>query len=113
MDKGICLYDLQPNGCLNGVYTNNSVDGEIFNEIARKHTDVGDDELCGYYNCFYFDKDGKQNSRHNAELHIVIKNGTTGTYQFVWTKNKSAVFEGIGYKMNDRQVAVHYWDKEE
>jgi len=63
--NGIVLYDIELNGCLNGVYTNMEAPaGVIYNEIARKRVDpkkteneVGGVELEieGIYDCQYFD----------------------------------------------------------
>ena len=112
MVDGIILYTIESGGCLNGVFTNKKLDGEIYNEIARKHTETGDNDLSGEYNCFYFDTGEEQNLRCNAELSIGIKNGTKGTYSLLWEIDGKPVFEGLGYHMNEKQLVVHYWDKE-
>lgn len=33
--KGIVVYSIESNGCLNGVYSNTGLTGEVYNEIAR------------------------------------------------------------------------------
>jgi len=58
--KGIILYNIELDGCLSGVYSNEDAYGEIFNEIARKNTYTSDDEICGIYNCLYFDSGNSQ-----------------------------------------------------
>lgn len=110
MESGIALYSIELNGCLNGVYTNDGLDGEIFNEIARMKNQkkMMSNEICGEYECFYFDGiDG----RAGWSLIIEYKNpqGKTNEYIFTW-KNKigNTTFIGSGYKMNERQIAVHY-----
>ena len=108
METGIVLYNIELDGCLNGVYTNDHVDGDIFNEIARRHTNIGEDDLSGIYDCFYFDIN---NSRIDAELTIGIKSNKNRTYAFSWEVKGKIIFEGIGYRMNEKQVAVHYWQK--
>ncbi len=56
MKSGIVLYNIELDGCLNGVYTNDACDGEIFNEIAMMRTKKPDsDDLCGVYLCTYFE----------------------------------------------------------
>ena len=107
MVKGVALYNIELDGCLNGVFTNDNIDGQIFNEIAKISTSIGADGLSGIYHCFYFDSG---NSRNDAELTIGIANGTTKKYDFSWVVNNKIVFKGVGYKMNEKQVVVHYWD---
>lgn len=52
--QGVILYDIELNGCHNGVYTNNSLIGEIFTETARikEGTNFGADGISGEYDCF-------------------------------------------------------------
>lgn len=58
-EEGIVLYDIELNGCLNGVYTNEHhlVDGAIYNEVCRKKKKENkiDWPIVGVYHCFYFD----------------------------------------------------------
>ncbi len=111
MEEGIVLYDIELDGCLNGVYTNEhpTVDGNIYNEINRRQDKVKGDnwDINGVYECFYFDLN---NQRINATLTISYAQGRTNTYNFVWREIGQTVdsFTGIGYKMNPRQIAVHY-----
>ena len=107
--KGIVLYNIELNGCLNGVYTNNMADGIIFNEIAKLRKKFSEDEFEGDYDCFYFDKDP---IRNDAELIIRKVEGKHRTYSFRLNVDGKARFNGIGYKMNEKQLAVHYWDGE-
>jgi hypothetical protein len=44
--EGIVLYNIELNGCLNGVHTNN--------EIA-KSKEKKENGITGLYDCFYFD----------------------------------------------------------
>lgn len=105
--EGIVLYNIELNGCLNGVYTNENVKkgGEIFNEIARIKEYKGDDPYTGLYDCFYFDYN---NERVNALLEITK---LSGAYYFKWSSLKGIqLFKGIGFKMNEKQIVVHYTD---
>jgi hypothetical protein len=108
--KGIILYDIEPDGCLNGVYTNNAADGVIFNEIARRnsYTAEENDGIRGVYDCFYFNQDPRRN---NVRLTIGLAQDTsTGrAFSFEW-EGQRIRFSGIGYRMNERQLVVHYWD---
>jgi hypothetical protein len=106
MKSGIALYSLEDDGCLNGVFTNDELDGEINNEIAKLHTELGeDDDLCGIYHCFFFDR---PELRNNCELTIDLVPGKEQTYSFTWESEGSVIFSGIGYRMNEKQVVVHY-----
>ena len=107
--EGIILYNIELNGCLNGVYTNEDkkVLGEIFNEISRikMTSQIGADGISGRYDCFYFDLN---NFRVDAEFEITLKKGNI--YEFCWWDlHGSKLFQGIGYKMNEKQIGVHYW----
>jgi hypothetical protein len=106
--KGIVLYEIEMNGCLNGVYTNERAGpngGEIFNEIARLPQAPNDwpCDLSGTYDCFYFDL---ANERGNGTLQIT---STGNIHRLMW-RNMHGVplFEGDGYCMNARQLAVRY-----
>lgn len=80
--EGIALYNIELNGCLNGVYANehNRTNGIIYNEVNRIKTTkaVGKDGVSGIYDCFYFDLN---NFRVEAELEIVF---TNNIYYFTW-----------------------------
>lgn len=107
--EGIILYNIELNGCLNGVYTNEdkTVVGEVYNEISRLKmtSQLGLDGVSGRYDCFYFDLN---NFRVEAELEITLISGNM--YEFYWWNlHGKKIFQGIGYKMNERQVAAHYW----
>jgi len=55
--RGIAVYEILPNGCLNGVYSNDdpATEDEIFNEIARKHPNEVGQGIEGKYTCGYID----------------------------------------------------------
>lgn len=113
METGIALYTIELNHCLNGVYTNDGLKGEICNEIAKRRGKVApghiDDaeEINGVYDCIYF---GNKNSREGWELLIGSDSEKkVRQYEFCWRNKKGKVeFKGIGYKMNEKQIAVHY-----
>ena len=105
--EGIALYNIELNGCLNGVYTNEHMQtqGVIYNEVNRIKTTktLGKDDVSGIYDCFYFDL---KNFRVEAELEISL---TNNIYYFTWRDLFGKIlFKGVGYKMNDKQIAVHY-----
>lgn len=104
MVSGLVLYDIELDGCLNGVYTNDHAAGLIYNEIARRRPDSPDGDLSGIYDCFYFDEN---NSRNNAVLTI---SRIGRTYHLEWRTDSRIIFNGVGYIMNEKQLVVHYWD---
>lgn len=103
--EGIALYSIEADGCLNGVYTNEhrTTGGVICNEIARiKDRSKVKDDCSGLYDCFYFEEKG----RLEGELEITVKNRV---YTFEWRDSSGTpIFRGQGYKMNGRQIAIHY-----
>lgn len=111
MKIGIALYSIELHGCLNGVYTNDGSQGEISNEVAnlKRGTSQGVDGISGEYDCFYFDE---KNRPENGSLTIEAKKHDKKDiyeFTFTWRDTKgNKTFIGTGYKMNDRQIAVHY-----
>jgi hypothetical protein len=112
--KGIVVYEILPNGCLNGVYSNNDLatKDEIFNEIARKHPDEGVHGIVGKYTCGYIDLN---NQLHECILQITSITNTANNfqYEFVWhDKISNAIkWKGIGWRTRDNQITVRYDDK--
>ncbi|MBS1686869.1 MAG: hypothetical protein JSS76_19180 [Bacteroidetes bacterium] len=104
---GIAMYDIHADGCLQGLYTNYGEDGLVYNEISRKSD--GTSALLGEYVCMWFDV--KNAPISNMTLEICMAHGKSQTY-FVKLKNeKGGVnFCGIGYKMNDKQLVISYWN---
>jgi len=103
INNGIILYTIERDGCLNGVFTHEGLNGKIFNEIARK-TD-GIESIDGEYANAYFETQG-QIVPKDATLQITEK--PKGIFRFSWIKGGTEIFYGDGYKMNDRQMAVSY-----
>jgi len=103
---GIVLYNIELNGCLNGVYTNNDSNGMIFNEIARRKAG-SNNSIQGDYVCSYTENG---NVLKEATLTIAETNKTLNrNYTFVWKDSKGQrIFEGIGFIMNEKQIAVYY-----
>jgi len=113
---GIVLYDIEKDNCLNAVWTNQINSGKISNEIIRKklkqHTKDEikkysvpkghiADNIDGFYDYCFFDKT-------TAQGELEIRHIDLNVYQFLW-RGTDGNPEGIGYKMNDRQIAVTYW----
>lgn len=116
--KGLILYNVELDGCLNGVYTNNYLGGVICNEIARRqfsNENQSKNEIEGHYDCFYFSTE-KDSIRNNIILEIKrvkIEEITAEmkglTLLFKWKNQEGkTVFEGLGYLMNPRQLVVSY-----
>ena len=102
--KGIICYQIEQDGCLNGVFSNEIIDGHIYNETANKITD-NFDELIGDYNCYYFN-DGSSHS--NVKLKIRLKEGKRKTYKVKWESENKTVYKGTGYILNEKQFVVQF-----
>ena len=104
--NGVVLYNIELDGCLNGVYTNTGAKGEICNEINKKRSDTENndsiDEILGTYDCKYFDQSGTL----KIDTHPLDKR----IYHFNWDI-KGNEHEGVGYKVNKEQIVVTYWFK--
>ncbi|MBS1596392.1 MAG: hypothetical protein JST90_18920 [Bacteroidetes bacterium] len=103
---GIILYDIQRDGCLNGVYTNLGIHGEVFNEVCRKQKGQPQG-LCGRYDCMWFDLNNERIS--DRELNVTPRINAPGIFEFEWVVGGKVNFVGIGYQMNYKQIALTYW----
>lgn len=105
--RGIVLYDIERNGFLNGVYSNNHpvATGRIFTETARLVDDTlveGTTEV-HIYESLYFDLTEWVHCRLTFRI-------TNGVYVAEWRlPNDEVIFRGEGFLMNDRQIAITYW----
>lgn len=113
--RGIVLYSIEKDGCLNGVYANEQPPdaGIIFNEMARKIQKTvtkGKDPIEGVYECSYFETDS---ARRDVQLKIDGRSPAANVFDVLWIDPVTSlpIFEGVGYKMNERQFAVHYKSK--
>jgi hypothetical protein len=105
MNRGIVMYSIEGDGCLNGVFTNPGAFGRILNEVARRRGGPLA-TLEGDYDCFYFDSD---DSRNDCTLTISI-DPTTRQFTLRWIGLDGVTwFEGRGFRMNDRTLVAHYW----
>lgn len=107
--RGIVLYNIELNGNLNGVYTNNHpiTNGRIFTETARLRGDTffeGNTEV-RIYDCFYFDV-----VEGGVECTLTFRI-TNGIYRVEWhlPNQTTPIFIGEGFQMNDRQIVISYW----
>ena len=105
--RGIVLYDLERNGNLNGVYTNNHplIHNTIFTETARfrpNDSNINGNTEIRQYDCFYFDTEGGI----ECNLRFTI---TNGIFDAVWSIGQRVIFGGQGFQMNERQIAISYW----
>lgn len=101
--EGIIIYNIECNNCLNGVYTNELASGIIFNEIAIKKDQLSSSSIEGEYNCAYF-----ENSNQLENVTLTIASNKSGIYEFQWRLKGKIIFEGIGYRMKQNQIIVHY-----
>lgn len=113
IEKGVALYTIELDGCLNGVYTNEGSDGVISNEILIPSDDFKKrkgDLILGNYIGRYFDNDLKKS--YTEALEISLLSGKNNTYIFIWRgKNDTPKFTGVGFKMNNKQIVVRYEGK--
>ena len=109
--SGIAVYEILPNGCLNGVYSNDHPDtqNEIFNEIARKVSEDGADTIVGKYVCCYISI-GNEACNCDLEIQIATRRKRNGQYDLIWSRNKKVIFEGTGWKTRGNQLTVSYRD---
>ncbi|MEW5677173.1 hypothetical protein ABGT15_12740 [Flavobacterium enshiense] len=109
--RGIILYDIQLNGNLNGVYTNNRTpNSELFTETARFLRDESFGDFINglmLYESFYFDF---ESGRVNARLEFVINNGIINA-RWIVDGDEEPAFVGQGYQMNHHQIAISYTDE--
>lgn len=104
IQNGLILYNIERDGCLNGVYTNENSKGVMSNEILQKFEGEAN-AVTGKYGSSYFE----QGQRGAKPATLTISCQKTGIYSFSWADEKGKeVFRGIGYQMNDRQIAVRY-----
>ncbi|WP_298119075.1 hypothetical protein [Flavobacterium sp.] len=106
--RGIILFNIELNGNLNGVYTNNlTPNAEIYTETAKLKDDtlVENGTEVHIYDSFYFDA---VEGRVDCTLTFRI---TNGIYIAEWRLlgNEKTLFIGEGFLMNNRQIAISYW----
>ncbi len=111
---GVITYDILPDGCLNGVYSNDHPDtkNKICNEIARKITDDTNDTdaLAGKYVCVYIDPDNSI-GECTLVIHTRPVKRRNGQYHFEWyNKSNQKIYEGSGWRIRDNQITVSYKD---
>ncbi len=112
--NGVMVYEILPNGCLNGVYSNDhpKTNNQIFNDVARKKISDNGDEILGEYICGFI---GSDNTVWDCKLiiHNRPKRVQNGQYHFEWyDKNDILIFEGTGWRTKANQIAVSYRDVE-
>lgn len=91
-------------GNLSGVYTNIISKGKTDLEIATKTDEsIG---IAGIYNSIYFENG---TVKANSELLVISLDNYDRCFSFLWTNDGARIFEGIGYLMNQNQIAVNYW----
>lgn len=103
--KGIVLYSIELNENLNGVFCNDHNKGTVFTETCRRNKTKDDTTKGECYDCFYFDINGAE---QRCSLFLNNNNGTIGA---IWENNRGrTLFSGIGFRMNERQIAISYTD---
>ncbi len=92
---GIIVYSIEPDGCLNGLWTNIANYGIIRNEIAQKENiinEINKNEIEGEYIVTYIEDDKKV---YYGKL-VIEKRQEKGKdfYYLKWVFNDKAEFEG-------------------
>ena len=108
--RGIVLYDMQLDGNLNGVYTNDhrELSGRILTETARvKLNSEPFEGMDGTfeYDAVYIDVD---NTFVNCDLTLIVRNRIIKA-EWRLQNQTGIIFRGEGFVMNDRQIALSYW----
>ena len=105
--KGIVLYNIELDGCLNGVFINEHSNGRIWNELLKKLDDTkADNSIEGTYTAIWIDEE-QTNGVDTAIVEVVYRDNA---FDFTWKHIIGGTrWKGIGYKMNHNQIVVNYW----
>jgi hypothetical protein len=109
--KGVMVYEILPDGCLNGVGADTWSDtkNEIFNEMAKKVSDSTKGEILGTYKGVYTGLNGLL-----VETKLEISPSKEAHYSFNWYEGESRDkwnYEGLGWLTRPNQITVLYWYK--
>ena len=102
--NGITVYNIEGNGCLNGVYINEHANGTVVNEILRKDTqDIS--KIDGTYTFHYFDEN------NDSYVGTAIISESHNVYDISWQVNTDSKprFYGKGYRIGEKQLIFSYW----
>lgn len=102
--KGLVLYTIDADGCLNGLYTNENAKGMLISESLKKTS--GDNmKIEGDYALHYYDH---ENASYVGKVKIDV---CDNVYDLEWTVEGDVKprFKGVGYRMSATQLAVVYW----
>jgi hypothetical protein len=103
-DHGVLVYEIYPNGCLNGIYadTNRLLENKIFNEILKKRNTEIDSELTGNYKSVCIDF-----NETIIEYDVSIRE-KGGKIQILWSIDNVQKYEGTGWRTRENQLTVSY-----
>ena len=103
--KGVEVFEVFPNGCLNGIWIDDNPLGknEVYNEIAKKKSGDSKDKLVGKYLSSFMDFGGKI-VVCDLEIQPIVKNIQ---YQFIW-KWDGYLIEGLGWRTRESQITVSF-----
>lgn len=105
--QGVISYEILPDGCLNGVYSDNHPDTEnrIFNEILKKSDESK--SIDGNYKALYFDVHGPQ----ECTVKVTPNKKNHGHFYFEWFSGTKRIFDGSGWQLRENQIVVSYRHK--
>jgi len=100
---GIQIYEILENGnLLNAIYTNTGNNYDIDNEIATKTKSLNNG-IVGTYDVRYIE------SGNPSVTDCILEISKKGqAYEFVWEKNGTPIWKGIGLMAGSNYVAVSY-----
>lgn len=109
---GITVLNIAADGCLNGLWTNNDVGGELFNEVWKKTNkspvlvNINGEELYKEYLLSYNESNLKS---MNGSVSLEIDNNNV--ISVIWKVKKcDCDFHGRGFLI-DKQLIIYYWKK--
>ncbi len=102
---GIVVYEMSLDGCLTGFWTDNKLQGELLNEIAKKKSGLPN-QLEGEYKSAYIDIGNVV-----VEGELVVEKTKDNLYTLKWIniKNNKIEYIGYGYKFGNQFIAS-YWE---
>lgn len=111
---GVIVFEILPNGCLNGVYSNDHADSknEIFNGIARKKPNQKEG-IIGDYICGFMSHNSDDIWTCDLKIHNTPKRQRNGQFHFEWYEKgtNKMIFEGTGWQTRTNQITVSYGNK--
>ena len=105
--NGVQLYDILPDGSLNGAYINLDTN-EVLNEISRKIDSSNSIE--GVYLNMYFNRDHPSQDIEKCTGTLIIDPPINGKYKLTWINENAGIdWHGEGWIIKANQMIITYW----